>query len=120
LVRVLLSCWFIARGGRGAKVLDLNRAIQVAVRSGKVRMGFREAVRLLKTGGARLIVLSGNCPEELRDEVVYYCRLAGVPFIVFPGSSWDLGAICGRPHMVAVLTVLDPGDSDIVELAGRG
>lgn len=100
--------------------MDLNRSIQVAVRSGKVKMGYKEAVRLLKTDSPKLIVLAGNCPEDIRREITYYCKLTGVPFIVYPGSSWDLGALCGRPHMVAVLSIIDPGDSDILKLVERG
>lgn len=100
--------------------LDLNRAIQVAVRSGKVRMGFKEASRLLKLDSPKLVILSGNCPEDVRRELTYYCKISNVPFIVYPGSSWDLGALCGRPHMVAVLTILDPGDSDILKMIERG
>ena len=96
--------------------MDLNRAIQVAVRSGKVRMGFNEASRLLKLDKPKLVVLSENCPEDLRREIAYYCKLTNVPFIVYPGSSWDLGALCGRPHMVAILTIIDPGDSDILKI----
>ncbi|MBS7287772.1 MAG: 50S ribosomal protein L30e [Candidatus Freyarchaeota archaeon] len=100
--------------------MDLNRAIQVAVRSGKVRMGFRNAARLLKTDSPKLVVISGNCPEDVRREVMYYCKLTDVPFIVYPGSSWDLGALCGRPHIISVLTILDPGDSDILKIIKRG
>jgi large subunit ribosomal protein L30e len=40
-----------------------------------------------------------------------------VPVYEFPGLSVDLGPICGKPFIVSALTVLEPGDSDIMALA---
>jgi large subunit ribosomal protein L30e len=35
----------------------------------------------------------------------------------FPGLSVDLGPLCGKPYIVSALTVIEPGDSDIMALA---
>jgi large subunit ribosomal protein L30e len=34
----------------------------------------------------------------------------------FPGTSLELGAACGKPFAVSVLTVLAPGESSIMSL----
>ena len=37
--------------------------------------------------------------------------------LTYEGTSVELGTVAGRPHSIAVLTVLDPGISGIMENA---
>lgn len=97
--------------------MDLVREIQTAVKTGKVVMGFRESLKAIVNGKAKLVIIASNIPSDLRRDVVKYCKLSGTPVIEFPGTSWDLGAACNKPFMISVLTVLDPGESGILELA---
>jgi len=96
-------------------MINLEKSIGIAIKTGKVTLGANSSIESLKKGRSKLIVLAVNCPVNIRQEVEYYAKLANVPLVIFPGTSWDLGAVCGRPHMVAVLSILDPGDSDILK-----
>jgi len=97
--------------------MDLVREIQTAVRTGKVAMGFKESLKAMVNGKAKLVLIASNAPSEIRRDVTKYCKVSGTPLLEFPGTSWDLGAACGKPFMVSVLTILDPGESGILELA---
>jgi len=97
--------------------MDLVREIQTAVRTGKVAMGFRESLKAIVNGRAKLVLIASNAPGEIRRDVAKYCKVSGTPLLEFPGTSWDLGAACGKPFMVSVLTILDPGESGILDLA---
>ena len=97
-------------------MIDVNKAISTTVRTGKVLYGANNAVRSARTGKAKLILVAGNCPQKIREDVEYYCRLSGVPMIIYNGTSIDLGAACGKLFMVSTLTVREPGDSDILKL----
>jgi large subunit ribosomal protein L30e len=97
-------------------MIDVDKAIDAAVKTGKVIFGAESAIKNAQTGKARLIVISANCPAEVRGDIEYYGRLSGVNLVVYKGTSIDLGMACKKPFTVSALTVKEPGDSDILKL----
>jgi large subunit ribosomal protein L30e len=97
-------------------MIDVDKAISTAVKTGKVSLGARSAVQHAQTGKARLIILAGNCPKNVRADVEYYAKLSRIPFIIYRGSSLDLAAVCGKPFSVSALSIREPGDSEILKL----
>ena len=98
-------------------MIDVDKAIGTAVKTGKVILGANEAVNNAQSGKARLIVIAANCPAQARDDIEYYGKLSGVNIVVYKGTSIDLGMACGKPFMVSALSVKEPGDSDILKLS---
>lgn len=98
-------------------MIDINKAIATTVKTGKVLFGANNAIKNAKIGKARLIIVAANCPQKIREDIAYYCRLSNVPVIIYKGNSIDLGAVCGKPFMVSALTIREPGDSDILRVA---
>jgi large subunit ribosomal protein L30e len=96
-------------------MIDMNKAIATAVKTGKVTLGGGNAAKNAKLGRARMIILSSNCPASIKDDVNYYAKLSGIPVVIYKGNSIDLGMVCGKPFMVSALTVREPGDSDILK-----
>lgn len=96
-------------------MIDMNRAIATAVKTGKVMLGGGNAAKNAKLGRARMIVLSSNCPAGIKDDVNYYAKLSGIPVVIYKGNSIDLGMVCGKPFMISAITVREPGDSDILK-----
>ncbi len=97
-------------------MIDINKAIAATVKTGKVLFGANNAMKSVKIGRAKLILLAANCPKHIREDIEYYSKLSAVPVIIYNGTSIDLGAACGKPFIVSTLTVRDPGDSDILKL----
>ena len=87
-------------------MIDVARALKVAVDTGDVRFGIRTVRHAAKSGKARLVVVAANCPDDLAG--------IGVKVLAFPGTNAELGAACGKPFSVAALAVVDPGDSNIL------
>jgi large subunit ribosomal protein L30e len=98
-------------------MIDVDKAIATAVKTGKVVFGANEALNSAKTGKARLIVLASNAPSQIRDDLEYYGKLSQIPIVTYRGSNFDLGVVCGKPFAIATLTVKEPGDSDILKWA---
>ena len=96
--------------------MDVDKAITLAVKTGKVVLGTKRTLRLVKQGKPQLVIISKNCPMETKEEIHYYGELSEVPIYTYTGTSWELGAVCGRPHMVACMAVEQPGDSKILKL----
>ncbi|MEM3579672.1 MAG: 50S ribosomal protein L30e [Candidatus Bathyarchaeia archaeon] len=100
-------------------MIDIDKAISTAVKTGKVSFGSNSAIQSAKTGKAKMIIVSSNCPAEIRSDLEYYCKLSNVPLIVYRGSSTDLAAVCGKPFLVSALTIREPGDSEILRLVEK-
>ncbi len=96
---------------------DLDSAIAKAVKTGKVEFGANEALRSARLGKARLIVVASTSPSNVVEDLRYYGRASHIPIITYAGDRFDLGRTCGRRFAVAILTVKETGDSEILELA---
>jgi len=97
-------------------MIDVDKAISTAVKTGKVVLGANEALGSAKAGKARLIFVASNTPVELRENIEYYGKLSEVPVVAYKSNSVDLGMVCGRKFAVTALTVKEAGDSDILKL----
>ena len=84
---------------------ELKRAID----TGKVYYGIRQARKALKRGEAKMFIVASNCPfiEELEN--------SGVKVVKYDGHGLQLGAVCGKPFNVSVITIVDPGESKILK-----
>ena len=98
--------------------MDLNREIRQAVTTGKVILGSDKSLKALKLGHAKLVILALNCPEVVRADVEHYAKLASVPIHVYHGDSTELGLACGKPFLISIMTVLDPGSSNVLNIGG--
>jgi large subunit ribosomal protein L30e len=98
--------------------MDIDREIRVAVDTGNVTLGSDKSIQALKLGRGKLVIVADNCPEDKRDDVMYYSKLSDVPVYTYNGTSVELGSVCGKPFIVANLIVKDPGDSNILEVVG--
>ena len=97
-------------------MIDVNKAITTAAKTGKIQIGAISALKSAKSKKAKLILLASNCPQSIREDIEYYCRLSEIPVSLFKGESSDLGALCGKPFNVSVLAIKEPGDSNILKI----
>jgi large subunit ribosomal protein L30e len=98
-------------------MIDVNKAIASAAKTGKVTYGTRNAIKSAKLGKARLILVASNCERTAMDDITYYAKLSGVPLAIYKGTRIDLGVTCSKPFMVSALSIREPGDSEILKLA---
>jgi len=93
---------------------NINSQLGLVMKSGKYNLGYKQTLKSLRQGKAKMVIVSGNCPPLRRSELEYYSLLAKTPIHHFKGSNVELGTTCGKLFRVGVLTVNDPGDSDIL------
>ena len=96
---------------------DLDTALIIAVKTGKVLFGANSTLNSAMSGKVQLIVAASNCPKKLRTELEYHCRLSKIPFLAYPKTGLELGRVCNKPFGVSTLAIRDSGDSDIVKIA---
>lgn len=94
-------------------MIDVDKTIGTAVKTGKVTFGINNTVKNIKLGRGKLVVVASNCPKNVIDDIKYYIKLSEIPLIIYKGTSIDLGAVCGKRFNVLALIVRELGDSDI-------
>ncbi|MEM0014424.1 MAG: 50S ribosomal protein L30e [Zestosphaera sp.] len=98
-----------------SKEVSLETPIKLLFKTGKVVLGSRRAVKVIKSGKALGVIVASNIPKHLAEDITYYSRMSNIKLIKYPGSSYDLGAILGKPFPVSVVAILDAGESRILE-----
>jgi large subunit ribosomal protein L30e len=96
-------------------MIDIDKAIASAVKTGKVSFGANAAMLNAKTGKAKMIVLASNCPQDIKAQIEYYGKLSKVPVMTYKGASMDLANICGKMFIISALSIKEPGDSEILK-----
>ena len=99
--------------------MDLNTSIRMAVDTGKIVLGSDRTKKLALLGGAKAIVVAGNCPASVKQDILHYSSLSATPIIQFTGTSVELGVVCGKPFSVSALSVIEAGNSDILKLSAK-
>ncbi|KAJ2637674.1 60S ribosomal protein L30 [Coemansia sp. RSA 1286] len=84
------------------------------MKSGKSTLGYKSTLKTLRNGKAKLVIISGNTPPLRKSEIEYYAMLAKTSVHHFGGNNVDLGTACGKYFRVGSLSILDAGDSDIL------
>lgn len=96
---------------------DLIRELRVALRTGRVIIGSRRTVKMILTGGAKMVVIASNIPPDLREDIYRYAKLSGIKVLEAPLTNTELGVAIGKPFSVASLAIVDPGESNILNLS---
>ncbi|CVK31451.1 50S ribosomal protein L30e [Methanoculleus bourgensis] len=93
--------------------MDFNASLRKAVKTGTVFLGRNKTQECIEEGKARLVVVAKNSPESVKNLV----KEIDIPVYIYEGSSVQLGKACGMPYVVSALAVIEPGESDILNVA---
>ena len=107
----------IPRRRKSSKDLfDESKEINVAVKTGKVLLGANSVLKEMAMGTMKLIILAKNAPDKVTKKIKLYnaCLENPIPIYISKNSSWDLGAVCGKPYWVSTIGIMDVGDSSIM------
>ena len=77
-------------------------------------LGFKSTMKSLRNGQSKLVLISNNCPAIRKTQLEYMAILGGSRVLHFEGNNVELGTASGRLHRVCVMSIQDPGDSDIL------
>ncbi len=94
--------------------MDISKELKVALKTGKVEVGYKVGLKTLGKKKAKLVVISANTPTDLASKIKV--TAGEIPLYIYPGSSWELGGLCGKPFPVTTVTIIEPGESSILKL----
>jgi len=90
-----------------------NTQLRIAVDTGKVKYGTKEAIKECLIGDPKILIVSKTMKSIIKKELEYYCDLLNIKCIHYPESGFELGSVCGKPFNVSVITINDFGESSL-------
>jgi len=83
----------------------LTDIIQEAVKKGNVVLGYKESIKIIKSGNPKMVIIANNIPNNMKKEIEYNTKLSKIKLEVFDGSSKDLGVVCGKPFPIGTMLI---------------
>ncbi len=88
----------------------ISKEMKKILKTGKVYFGLKQAKKAMEKGEAKLIIVADNCPEKKEVEKWNITK------IMFDGDGMELGALCGKPFNISVLTIVDEGEGSLSKM----
>ena len=79
--------------------------IKQAIDEKRITIGAKRTLKYLKSKKIKLVVISKNCPQNIKDDLEHYKKMFGIDVQVFDGGSKDMGIFCGKPYLISVLGI---------------
>lgn len=74
--------------------------LRKAIAAKKFKVGTEETIKALKSGEAKEVYVSSNCPDELKERVKKYVDTVGGSFNQLKVNNEELGVICKKPFSI--------------------
>ncbi|MAG15724.1 50S ribosomal protein L30 [Candidatus Woesearchaeota archaeon] len=72
----------------------------------RIVLGTNLTLKNLKLGTVSKVFLSSNCPENVKKDVNYYCKLSDCSVENLKLPNEELGVVCRKPFSVSVVGLL--------------
>ena len=96
---------------------SIDPQLRLALSTGRIQLGSKQAVRDLRRGRAKMVIISSNCPVVYKETIEKHGELGETVVWHHDKDSVDLGMLCGKPYPVSAIVLNDPGDSKILDVA---
>ncbi len=93
--------------------MDINREIRMAVNTGDVDFGLKEAKKNIEDGNCELLIVASNCPNKRLKKRE---KFKDVPIYVYKGNNQELGSAAGKPFAISTMSIKNAGNSNILSL----
>ena len=75
---------------------NINSKLQLVMKSGKVSLGLKSSMKHMRSGRAKLILISANTHPLRKSEIEYYAMLSKTAVHHYQGSNIALGTAAGK------------------------
>ncbi|XP_054533679.2 large ribosomal subunit protein eL30-like [Pan troglodytes] len=92
----------------------INSRLLLVIKSGKYILRYKQTLKMIRQGKAKLAIHTENCPALRKSKIEYYTMLTKTGVHHYSDNNFELGIACGKYCRVCMLSIIDPDDSDIV------
>lgn len=93
---------------------DIKKDITSVIKTGKIHIGSNKVRSALLTNNPKLVLISSNCPNDIKERIIYYSQLSDTQYHITDEDGIELGSVCGKPFPVLALGIMDVGESNIL------
>ncbi|XP_053061625.1 60S ribosomal protein L30-like [Acinonyx jubatus] len=118
--------WHLRQEGRSPakkmkKSLEtISPRLQLVMKSRKCALGYKQALKMIRHGKVKRILLDNYCPGLRKSEIEYCTVWAKSGVHHYSGNKTELGTTCGRYYRGYTLVAVDPGDSNVMRSLQTG
>lgn len=78
--------------------------LKKALKEKELVFGTKATLRNLRQRKTKHVLVSSNCPKEVRDELKHYAKLAGAELTELELPDKEIGLICKKRFSISVLS----------------
>ena len=79
------------------------KELKAKLLEGKAVVGKEKVFKGLRDKNLYRVYLASNCPQEIREDIQYYAKLAKIPVVELSMDNEELGLFCKKGFFIAVL-----------------
>lgn len=96
-------------------MIDFEKVIKTATKSGRLFFGLKQALAAAESGRGVAVIVASSCPPAVLRQIQDYAARSNLPVHIYPSTSSDLGAVCGKPFAVSAVTIRTLADASLVK-----
>ena len=96
--------------------MNLEAEIKNVLKDGELIIGEKKVKKGLLNGSVKMVIVSKNAADAMRDELKRYAELSDIKYYEYPESSKELGYKCAKPFPVSTLAIVKEGSSKILQI----
>merc|ERR1712110_409442 len=85
------SAEMVAQKKTKKAVESINSRLALVMKSGKYVLGYKQTLKSLRQGKAKLVIIANNTPPLRKSEIEYYAMLAKTGVHHYSGNNNELG-----------------------------
>jgi large subunit ribosomal protein L30e len=94
---------------------DLSNDIRLAVDSGEAAFGINSTQKAILSNKAKIVVIASKNKGDRLSDIMHLAKISNIRVQVFEGTPIALGVACRKPFSISVLSIMDPGNSKILD-----
>uniref|UniRef100_A0A671FMJ8 Large ribosomal subunit protein eL30 n=1 Tax=Rhinolophus ferrumequinum TaxID=59479 RepID=A0A671FMJ8_RHIFE len=71
----------------------INSRLQIVMKSGKYMLGYKQTLKMIRQGKAKLVILAKNCPALKKSEIQHDTMLTKTGVHHYNGNNTELGSV---------------------------
>jgi ribosomal protein L30E len=77
--------------------------VKAATDSGRALFGVKETLKSLNKGKIEKVFLAKNTPQDIKEDLEHYCKVAGVEVVVLEQDNEEIGVLVKKNFFVSVI-----------------
>lgn len=91
---------------REKKVAGYVTEIRKLLGTKKIVIGTKEVARLLKQGKVKKVLITSNCPNDVKEDIGNYAKLSKAELVQIDIPNDELGVVCKKPFSISVVGIV--------------